>query len=926
MQLARWTLPLLVTLLAVSTGSVAAASDATSDTAHPTTAWHDGSLQTDPAGLVSRSDLVQEGPAWRAYQAMPLGNGVLGAAVWAEKGYTAQLNRVDTFPELKSAGQLVVPGLNPLMRANDYSGRLRLYDGDLVQRGGGMTARSYVRADTDQFVLEVTGADPSRVQTADLKLWSGRSPVGSASAAVAALAETFHDATSGSTTGAVAAMTARARDVSASVVDPLTVRLAFRPSPDGSFRIVVGVPSYTGGDVRTAARKAVAGATAPKVDKRHVDWWHAFWAKAAPVRITSTDGSGEYVENLRTLQLYTMGASMRGAVPSTHGAVVRMFSSGRDQADWDQDSYWHFNLRMLVSSNLGAGLADFNSPYFRFYLDRADLMKEWTKTHWTGAEGTCVPEFLRYDGTADGCDNLTEPSWTKRILSSGPELVNNLWQQYRYTGNHALLERGYPLMRDVAEFYLSILEPGSDGYLHLNHVNALEVQWDTNDPTPDLAAMRVIFPIVADLAQSHGDSSLATQLRDAATKLPPFRTVERGGEQVLAWSGTDEAPQNTQNPEMEALWPWGLFDENSELMQATYRQRVYPQDKDWGMDTTWAARLGQGDEVRRLLEKGIADFQIFPNGFTVHRTGNEAVRQQSFYNEWGGVLTTGVQEALVQSYDGVVQVAPAWPTGWDVAGSVQIEGGHRISTEVKDGVPSLIGIQAGSKDNLQVRNPWPGEQIRVIDDAGDRTIVRATSAEVVTVPVQAKHSYVVERTSTPLSSFHFAPLTGKPADSVKTLGTRMLGVPASEPPLQSDLVTVQTPDKLQNLVKAQTGAQYYVDRSYTITDLPDQLNGQALIPGANNDSKLTEPSDYLTFDVSGPATVYVAFDPRGEGDWWPQWLTSQGFTRTDQTVGTMDQRLVLFKRDVEAGQIQLGTNSGVPDKGNSTYITFVTRR
>jgi hypothetical protein len=913
----RLTLPLLATLLAVGASSISlAAAGQAAD--QPTTAWRDGALRTDPAGLVSRSDLVQEGPAWRAYQAMPLGNGVLGAAVWAEKGFSAQLNRVDTFPELKSAGRLVVPGLDPLMRAADYTGRLAMYDGQLVQRGGGMSARSYVRADADQFVLEVTGADPGKTQTADLKLWEGRTPTATATGAVAALAETFRDAASGSLTGAVAALTARAQDVSASVVDPLTVRITFRPNADGSFRLVVGVPSYQAGDVATAARRAVV-----ESHSRHLEWWHAFWAKAAPMRITSSDGTGEYVENLRTLQLYTMAASMRSSVPSTHGAVVRMFSSAKDQADWAQDSYWHFNLRMLVSSNLGAGIGEFNAPYFRFYLDRAALMKKWTHDHWIGARGTCVPEFLRYDGTGDGCDNMSEPGWVKRILSSGPELVNNIWWQYRYTGDRALLDRAYPLMKEIAEFHLAALTQGADGYLHLEHVNALEVQWDTNDPAPDLAAMRVIFPIVADLAQSRGDVEFAEQLRAAVGKLPPFRTVQRGGEEVLAWSGTDEEAHNTQNPEMEVLWPWGLFDETSELMQATYRQRVYPQDKDWGMDTTWAARLGLAHEVKRLMLKGIQDFQIFPNGFTVHRTGREPVRQQSFYNEWGGVLTTGLQEALVQSYDGVVQVAPAWPKDWDVAGSVEIEGGHRISTEVRDSVPSLVGIQAGSRESLRVRNPWPGQEVRVIDSRG-RIVVEATSAEVMTVPVLPHASYVVERVAVPLSSFKHVRLTGEPASAVKTVGTRMLGVRKSEPPMLSDLVTVRRPDKLSNLVKAQPGAEIYVDRSYKITDLPAHLTGQAMVPGSNDDSKATTPPDYLTLNLTAPATVYVAYDPRGENDWWPTWLNS--FTKTGETVGTTDQRLILFKREVPTGELALGPNSGIVGKGNSSYITFVTPR
>ena len=339
------------------------------------------------------------------------------------------------------------------------------------------------------------------------------------------------------------------------------------------------------------------------------------------------------------------------------------------------------------------------------------------------------------------------------------------------------------------------------------------------------------------------------------------------------------------------------------------------------MDSTWAARLGLSDEVKRLLLKGIADFQIYPNGFTVHRTGQEAVRTYSFYNEWGGVLSMGLQEALVQSYTGVVRVAPAWPKDWDVAGSVQIEGGHRISTEVHDGVPTVVGIQAGSRDTLAIRNPWPGQKVRVTDSHG-HVVVAPTSDEVLTVPVAPNTSYTLERVAVPLSSFSYAPLTGQPATTVKTVGNRVLGITKSEPPLESDLVSVTAPEKLSNLVKAQTGAPIYVDRSYTITDLPAELNGQALVQGANDDSKATTPADYLQLRLTRPATVYVAFDPRGENVWWPSWLST--FTRTGETVGTTDQRLILFKRDVPAGALSLGPNSGVPDKGNSTYVTFVT--
>lgn len=63
-----------------------------------TTAWHNGKFNLDAAGVVGRSDIVLQVPNRQAREAMPLGNGRLGIAVWFANSLTAQLNRADTLP------------------------------------------------------------------------------------------------------------------------------------------------------------------------------------------------------------------------------------------------------------------------------------------------------------------------------------------------------------------------------------------------------------------------------------------------------------------------------------------------------------------------------------------------------------------------------------------------------------------------------------------------------------------------------------------------------------------------------------------------------------------------------------------------------------------------------------------------------------
>src|ERR1035441_7571955 len=112
--------------------------------AHGTTsARHGGRFQVDVPGVISRSDVILGRPNLEPGEAMPLGNGRLGVAVWSADGLTAQLNRNDTLPDRLSPGQVVLPGLSALTGSKDYSGRLDLYRGEFREQGGGLVATAF---------------------------------------------------------------------------------------------------------------------------------------------------------------------------------------------------------------------------------------------------------------------------------------------------------------------------------------------------------------------------------------------------------------------------------------------------------------------------------------------------------------------------------------------------------------------------------------------------------------------------------------------------------------------------------------------------------------------------------------------------------------------------------------------------------------
>lgn len=790
-----------MTLMPVHAG---AAASPNMQVERPATAWRDGAFQVDRAGLISRSDVVMDGPSWQPWQSMPLGNGDLGAAVWAENGFTAQLNRGDTYPGMLSSGQVVIPGLDPAMRASDYHGRLNLYDATLRQAGGGMRADAYVDHAHDALIVEVSGADPSSVQTVRLNLWPGRTPQTYASGPTASLAETTG---SGDT---LAAITAAGRDVRAKVLNSETVEVQFSPRPDGTFRVIATAPRYKGEDIGTAVNASLAGLASPSAAQLaadHLSWWHNFWARVAPMRLHSADGTADYLESVRLISLYTTGAmsSPQLPMPTTNGGVGTLFRFSQDRLDWGA-GWWHWNLRHQMNANLAAGIADTNTSYFNMYRSHLQQWTAFTQQHML-SDGTCIPEAFFSDGTgfssqpgSHACDLFSPPGPTARILSTGPEVALDIWNQYLYTGDREFLKQNFPVMASEAQFLLDYAKKGAatwhDGHLHTDPSNALEAVDDTSNPATDVAAMKVIFPVVAHVADMLGEEpQLAAELRSAMPMVPDFTIASRDGG-VIAPSETD-APvgANGQNPQLEPVWPWGLFGDDggpsTALAVRTFENRPNKMMYTWDPSPVQAARLGLPGDVQQLLVEGTEQFQTCPSGLSSFARADRGnlCGQGGYVNpyiEWGAEATLGLQEALVQDHNGLLQVAPAWPKGWDADVSLKVPGGDWVSTQVRSGVPDLVGIRAGSNANLRLRNPWPGQQIKVVDGATGRgaPIVPPSTEDVINIPAQAGQSYLIERTAMPGASFAFAPVTGSPASSVRHLGAAVTGVAPAPPPEQ----------------------------------------------------------------------------------------------------------------------------------------------
>jgi hypothetical protein len=116
------------------------------------------------------------------------------------------------------------------------------------------------------------------------------------------------------------------------------------------------------------------------------------------------------------------------------------------------------------------------------------------------------------------------------------------------------------------------------------------------------------------------------------------------------------------------------------------------------------------------------------------------------------------------------------------------------------------------------------------------------------------------------------------------------------------------------------GDPYYIDRSYTTTAMPSALAGLVGIKTANND-KTNQSDKFLTFTLTQPATLYVAYDAHATR--YPTWLTAS-YTNTGQRLTTSDVPLSLWRREVAAGTVTLpGNLYGNPPGVASNYVVLL---
>ena len=626
-----------------------------------------------------------------------------------------------------------------------------------------------------------------------------------------------------------------------------------------------------------------AGKSEKTLHDAHAKDWKKFWDASF------IDIPVDYLENIWYLNLYYANSSCRGAYPPRFNNGI--WSWNRDVSNWVY--YFHWNMQNFIWPLHTANHAELTLPYFTFRSRSLPNAKAYAKNN-QGHKGAF------YADVADRLGNNKGARWHNE--TPGSQIALLFWKHFKFTGDeHFLKQKAWPVIKEVARYYASLVEKGADGIYRSPCSQAYEGSPLFEEVITDTAMIKALMPVAAECAQLMNYRAAEVDLwREIGENMNDFHTQALDGDEIetiedgrvllkhglgmgndvlagkaftvgkyLMVEGEDRQDFKWENlpdfiskplkgikkgdrircrhgnpkrpsyygipdPEFAPVFPGeliGLKNRDGDLFKTSVDQvRLHPVTKppenigtgsmagtDSAMCMGWCpypivlARLGLAKEAAEAAENSIMAWQFYCQGFghygpyevftrdkdsrwhtnTVRdvKTGEQfkspAWPFRHFTFEAVPIVSTALNEMLLQSHEGFIRLFPALPDAWAGSFKLAAEGGFIINTQVAHGTTEWVGIESSRGGVCKMVTPWPNKKafVTMLDDKGNETNSFGINAEaegldrMLTFETNAGCLYLLS----PVKNIHKTWKTKlavfTPNETMKEMGNAKLGLP-----------------------------------------------------------------------------------------------------------------------------------------------------
>ncbi|TFH39234.1 MAG: hypothetical protein E4G95_01665 [Bacteroidia bacterium] len=444
----------------------------------------------------------------------------------------------------------------------------------------------------------------------------------------------------------------------------------------------------------------------------HLGWWQEYWNRS------SVDIPDRVIEKQYYLEMYKFGSAARENTPPISLQAIWTADNGR-LPPWKGDFHHDLNTQLSYWPAYSSNHTDLASGFVNWLWKYKPAFEKYTRAYYN-SDGLNVPGVTTLDGEPMG-------GWIQYSL--GPTvsawLGHHFYLQWRYTMNRIFLEeRAYPWLAATARHFDNISITGSDGLRKLPISSSPEINdnskeaWFGETTNFDLALIRWTYSKAAELATELGLTGEAEKWLSRLNEWPLLAYDDSG---LLFAPGYPYEGSHRHFSHLMGWHPLGLVDysngpEDREIIQNTLQNlSKYGSDYWTGYSFSWQANLYarafMGEEASNAL-KIFAEAFCLPNSFHVNgdqtEKGYSKYRYRPFTLEGNFAFAAALQEMLIQSHTGVVNLFPAVPGDWsDISFSrLRTEGAFLVSAELSGGKPGKVVIESEAGGKIRIRNSY----------------------------------------------------------------------------------------------------------------------------------------------------------------------------------------------------------------------------
>lgn len=364
---------------------------------------------------------------------------------------------------------------------------------------------------------------------------------------------------------------------------------------------------------------------------------------------------------------------------------------------WDSKWTVNINTQMNYWPAETTNLAECHEPLFDLIEDCVVTGRETAAAHY-GARGWVLHHNTDlWRGTAP-INNSNHGIW----VTGGAWLALHLWDHYLFGGDREFLaKRAYPAMKEASLFFTDFLvEDPATHWLISTPSNSPENGGLVAGPTMDHQIIRTLFGATATAAEILGvDADFAAKLNTMKAKIAPNQIGRHG--QLQEWLEDKDNPKN-QHRHVSHLW--GLFPggeitpENPELFRAARQSLVFRGDGGTGWSKAWKVNLWAH------LREGDRAHAMLSDLIAKSTLPNMFDTHPPFQIDGNFGGASGIVEMLLQSRPCRIELLPALPKAWPagrVAG-LRARGGFEVDMAWGDGVLQRAVIRANRNGTCHV--------------------------------------------------------------------------------------------------------------------------------------------------------------------------------------------------------------------------------